>query len=815
MSGKLTSGQPNCGCGGQKPSTPNAHRTANTWAEGGSQGVIRIYDAKASDDASKRFRENAVTSLLWKVHLHHYSDQSLLCAPSKEKARLLDIDMVARAVFAQNNISLTKLLQRKFIHGVRNAPKDLVHQLLFDTQCKGARLDVPLVKTSLLHAQRRLRANLTAKLQAGDDEAAFARLCGVNTRPRADDLEAMYAAFPGWDDVDWDAQHVHSGLDLPFWRSCHVRHCKHGCTEKHLNILCYFRLLYHFLDTGFEPPLLPGESLHVSSSPTRAYVDLWNKNAQACREAFAKWVACDTNFLSQRLDIAPPAYCPLLPVIKQKHIWRFQQTGIPVSARLCLDLLTSGQNDKVKDWRFRYWSFESVPERVQKGDWLVVLDISKYFLRLPAGKRMRLAQFFQDPSSYGMDSKSNDALPKDRIKWRQLLSVAFGWKVAPAFASTVSAELVRTLRSFGVDVAGVYLDDLLIRAPSKAEAERMLQIALRIMKHLGLPANAKVQGPCSPEEGAIYLGILIRTDDCTLRITDEHRRYAIARLQAILRVKQVTVHDLQALAGILTWLSAVMIQGRPRRWAIYAACSGSKSSVVRVRGDLSSQLHWWLNELRSNRWKGIRFWTEAPTMPLVLSDASGEDGWGVCTAGLHIYGTWPQQIRGNDAESMLFKETFPPVLTALLLAPLLRGKLLCCALDNAGAAYILNALSCFSQSCRALLTPLTDSLVRFGFGLLADHARRHRNTHADALPRAISPATWDHLTRQVRPVKRKMLFHFVILDTVTGDCRIAAMSFSGLQHPEANGHGAALATTNNLTDAGSHHRRRAMKAHRA
>ena len=176
----MTSGQHNCGCGGQKPSTPNAHRTANTWAKGGSQGVIRIYDARASDDASTRFRQSAVTSLLWKVHLHHYNDQSLFTPGPAPGERLLDIDMVARAVFARTNISLQKLLQRKFIHGVRKAPTDLGHQLLFNTQCKGARLDVPLEKTSLLHAQRRLRANLTAKLQAGDDEAAFARLCGVN-----------------------------------------------------------------------------------------------------------------------------------------------------------------------------------------------------------------------------------------------------------------------------------------------------------------------------------------------------------------------------------------------------------------------------------------------------------------------------------------------------------------------------------------------------------------------------------------------------------------------------------------------------------
>ena len=204
-------------------------------------------------------------------------------------------------------------------------------------------------------------------------------------------------------------------------------------------------------------------------------------------------------------------------------------------------------------------------------------------------------------------------------------------------------------------------------------------------------------------------------------------------------------------------------------------------------------------------------------MPLVLSDASGEDGWGVCTMGLHIYGVWPEHMRGNDNESMLFKEAFPPVFTARLLAPLLRNKLLCCALDNAGTAYVLNALSCHSQSCRALLTALTDSLVRFGFGLLADHARRHRNSHADALSRAISPATWNRLIQQAQVKTKKLLFHFVILDTVTGYCRFAAMSFTDLLRPDANG-AAPLAPAAHGPDRGNATRRRhrrTARVHRA
>ena len=53
------------------PSTPNAHSNAKTWT-GGFQGIYKVYDVKASFDASVRFRSDMATSQLWKVQLHHY-----------------------------------------------------------------------------------------------------------------------------------------------------------------------------------------------------------------------------------------------------------------------------------------------------------------------------------------------------------------------------------------------------------------------------------------------------------------------------------------------------------------------------------------------------------------------------------------------------------------------------------------------------------------------------------------------------------------------------------------------------------------------
>lgn len=100
-----------------------------------------------------------------------------------------------------------------------------------------------------------------------------------------------------------------------------------------------------------------------------------------------------------------------------------------------------------------------------------------------------------------------------------MLAVAFELKPAPApaYASVVvvSAELARILESFGVSVAGVYIDDLLIRARSKEELQTMIDTCHAVCKALGVDLNDKTVGPCSPEEDIKYLGLIIHTDKCT------------------------------------------------------------------------------------------------------------------------------------------------------------------------------------------------------------------------------------------------------------------------------------------------------------
>ena len=178
-----------------------------------------------------------------------------------------------------------------------------------------------------------------------------------------------------------------------------------------------------------------------------------------------------------------------------------------------------------------------------------------------------------------------------------------------------------------------------------------------------------------------------------------------------------------------------------------------------------------------------KFWAAQPDTPLLCSDASGDDGWGCYTMGLHIVGTWPRAWRqsiGTRKVGMLFKEVVPPVLTTMLLAPLLHHQVLCAALDNAGAAFTINRLSAAKcDMTMELMKPLADSLAHGQFALLAGHAHREHNVHTDILSHALPDSIWSQVVADARVKKHHRLeFHFAVIDVVTAECYLATMSIA-------------------------------------
>ena len=146
----------------------------------------------------------------------------------------------------------------------------------------------------------------------------------------------------------------------------------------------------------------------------------------------------------------------------------------------------------------------------------------------------------------------------------------------------------------------------------------------------------------------------------------------------------------------------------------------------------------------------------------------------VCISWAHH---WKQSV-GSDDPHMLYKELVAPVVSTLLLAPMLKRQVLCCALDNAGVAFTINKLSCGCERSLGLLQPFSDSLSRGRFAVVAGHAHRVHNSHTDNLSHSLCGAMWSQVASDA-PVKKphRAELHFAVLDVKTGECFVGTMSF--------------------------------------
>ena len=692
----------------------------------------------------------------------------------------------------RRKFNIRQLQMSKGVYNWRRASPEVEAAMWKLSQCSSVRAELPLKGRSLMSVQRELRSRLAESLAAGLHDKAFAKDCGHTDVPRVDELERLIDAFPGKQQVDWDAAPVESGLDISQWKQGHARHCIR-CSMDVISEECYFRLLCHWLACGFDPPVRDGCDPLSAKATKRAYVNKWRRERSRCEVAFAKWEAKAAKLMSAATETRPQLFFPLLPVVREKDRWRRVKHGTDYKVRLCLDLKQGGYNDTLADWTFRFWGLDCVAENVKRGDWLASVDISRFYLRLPAGKKLREAQWFQDPASYGSSTRANERRDVRLLRFRQLLSVAFGLKSAPAYASAVSMEAVRILRAHGVEVVGVYIDDILVRGSTKSECERSLRRACEVLASLGIPTNEKTQGPCSPQQGIVFLGMRISSADCSITVTDEYRAYATDRVEEVLLAKKASLKQLESIAGILTWVSYAFVPGKPRRNVIYRAIASLKESAlpnadVPLDSLLKQQLTWWLTALRVRVGASSFFWDRQPELPLMVSDASGDDGWGVCVMGLHIVGPWPpgweQSAGGDDVPSMLWKELVGPVVTILLLARWVPNTVFAAAGDNAGDAFVLNTLSAACPRVLELLRPLTDTMERYHIGILGGHAHRACNTHADILSHALSAALWNNVALQEWVHKAGRLeLPFVVADTTTGEAFAATLSFKRPSNP--------------------------------
>ena len=150
---------------------------------------------------------------------------------------------------------------------------------------------------------------------------------------------------------------------------------------------------------------------------------------------------------------------------------------------------------------------------VQRGDWLVKLDLKDAYLMVP------------------IHSSHQKYL---RFQWQgqtwKFKVLPFGLSSAPYTFSKLMKPVVSTLRKLGIRSI-LYLDDKLIMARSKEEARRHLATAMELLVALGFIIKLK-KSTLSPTQELEFFGFLLNSHNMTIALPT-HKLHAVKMARQI------------------------------------------------------------------------------------------------------------------------------------------------------------------------------------------------------------------------------------------------------------------------------------------
>ena len=317
----------------------------------------------------------------------------------------------------------------------------------------------------------------------------------------------------------------------------------------------------------------------------------------------------------------------------------------------------------------------------------------------------------------------------------------FGGSAFPYYANAIMAAVATILRKHGIPV--VFLtDDLFICGDSEEECQRNLNMALKILRELGL--KLQQEKVTSPSQRMEFLGIVIDSIACQLSISEEklaHYGRAVDRAIVAARLGKLTVKEVDSLLGKLSWYCEVLVAGRARLCRIRECIGGGAGyrprpqSKVQLNPGGMEDLIWWSTQLspQSTQPRLVPFWTEQPPVYCdIFSDASGDIGYGLVLNGKAYQGLWSPLPEGT---SSCFKELMPVLLALQLLPEEANGNVVVINTDNLANVLAINKGTCKSEELYKILFVIMELAAHRQIYLIANWVPRERNEFCDGISR--------------------------------------------------------------------------------
>nr|CAI5852871.1 unnamed protein product [Callosobruchus analis] len=193
--------------------------------------------------------------------------------------------------------------------------------------------------------------------------------------------------------------------------------------------------------------------------------------------------------------------------------------------------------------QYRLFSHFKIPDFLQKGAFMVKLDLHQAYFHVPVKQSHR--RFLA--LAYGGKMFTMTCLP-------------FGLSSAPQVFASLSNWVASYLRNQGVRIV-VYLDDFLIVSQSQKIAKHHAHLAVQVLEFLGWTINHE-KSQLDPQHEIEFLGIIWNPEQNVKRVPMHKKKSIIKKMENLERCGDWNWKQSKSLLGSLNFVAFVVPFGR-------------------------------------------------------------------------------------------------------------------------------------------------------------------------------------------------------------------------------------------------------------
>lgn len=434
-------------------------------------------------------------------------------------------------------------------------------------------------------------------------------------------------------------------------------------------------------------------------------------------DTISKWL--NSGAIEPVHDVKAHCFSLLFPV---------QQKG---KFRWCLDARHINSHLRVPT--VKMYGVREIRNLLPAGCWMASIDLESAYLHVPIRRTDRRWLAFQ-------------ALGR-RFRFCTMI---FGLSPAPAAFTRLLRPVLAELHRRGV-MCSIYLDDMIIWAPTRALCLDSVRQTLDLLESLGLKVN---YAKCTllPTQQIKYLGLLwdsreqrVLLDPDRLRSLRQQARKTLSRARrGRLTVRRLAKMTGMAVAAMPAMQAAYLYRHATQKCVVFAlrSAGGSRSaaawdSLVALTPSAIRELQWWASQ-RPVRCNGRAWRTPAPDY--VLTTDASPWGWGAtfrqptCDDLTAVQRRWSAH---DVARTSNWKEATAVARAYLFFRDSIpSGSTLLVNTDNTTTLSILRRFGSRIKSLGLTLHYLLQDCVTRRVTLVAEHIKGSDNYLADTLSRA-------------------------------------------------------------------------------